>query len=120
MDPEWLGEDWDESQGDEVDDDTCLAFFHRRRTIKLLQGVRDDIGDDVFQQAWLHFDSIRNAGFDLGDVLSRSDIPLINLDYWSDGEDSYEEDGDEEEEFYDEDEQEENDDSDVDMVEDGV
>ena len=121
VDPAWLGEDWDESQGEEVDDDTCLAFFHRRRTIKLLQGVRDDIGDDVFQQAWLHFDSIRNAGFDLGDVLSRSDIPLINRDYWSDGEDSYEEDGDEEEEeFYDEDEQEENDDSDVDMVEDGV
>jgi hypothetical protein len=143
VDPEWLGEDWDESQGEEVDDDTCLAFFHRRRTIKLLQGVRDDIGDDVFQQAWLHFDSIRNAGFDLGDVLSRSDIPLINRDYWSDGEDSYEEDDDdEEEEFYDEDgedsceedgdddeeelflhdedEQEENDDSDVDMVEDGV
>ena len=140
MDPEWLGEDWDESQGEEVDDDTCLAFFHRRRTIKLLQGVRDDIGDDVFQQAWLHFDSIRNAGFDLGDVLSRSDIPLINRDYWSDGEeeddddveeefydedgeDSCEEDGDDDEEelfLHDEDEQEENDDSDVDMVEDGV
>ena len=85
--------------------------------------MRDDIGDDVFQQAWLHFDSIRNAGFDLGDVLSRSDIPLINRDYWSDGEDSYEEDGDDEEGellLHDEDEQEENDDSDVDMLEDGV
>ena len=112
MDPEWLGEDWDESQGDEVDDDTCLAFFHRRRTIKLLQGVRDDIGDDVFQQAWLHFDSIRNAGFDLGDVLSSLDIPLINRDYWSDGEDSYEQDGDQDEDdFYDEDEEGRNDDS---------
>ena len=112
MDPEWLGEDWDESQGEEVDDDTCLAFFHRRRTIKLLQGVRDDIGDDVFQQAWLHFDSIRNAGFDLGDVLSSLDIPLINRDYWSDGEDSYEQDGDQDEDdFYDEDEEGRNDDS---------
>jgi len=34
VDDAWLGEDWD---GEEVSDDECLAYFHRLRTIKLLQ-----------------------------------------------------------------------------------
>jgi hypothetical protein len=41
VDPAWLGEDWDASHGEEVDEDMCLAYLHRRRTIKLLQDVRD-------------------------------------------------------------------------------
>ena len=48
VDPAWLGEDWDESQREEVGEDTCLAYLHRRRTIKLLQDVRDAIGPSPY------------------------------------------------------------------------
>ena len=98
VDPAWLGEDWDESQREEVDEDMCLAYLHRRRTIKLLQDVRDAIGADVFQQVWLHFDSIRNAGFDLVDVLFTPTHALINREAWLEGGGEGEEEEEEEEE----------------------
>lgn len=47
VDPAWLGQDWD--VGDEVDDDRCLAHFHRWRTIELLQEVREQIGSSTFE-----------------------------------------------------------------------
>ena len=50
VDPSWLG-DW--TEGDEVDDEQCLAYFHRWRTIKLLQEVQEEVGLSIFQQVWL-------------------------------------------------------------------
>jgi hypothetical protein len=89
VDPDWLGEGWE--GGDDVDDDTCLAHFHRHRTLKLLQEVRAGVGAETFEQVWLHFDSVRNAGFDIDDVFFQDTSSLINRDAWCDEEEGEEE-----------------------------
>ena len=65
VDPSWLG-DWEE--GDEVDDERCLAYFHRWRTIKLLQEVQEEVGTSTFEQVWL-----------LGIGLSTCDVLLYTI-----------------------------------------
>jgi len=80
IDPAWLGQDWD--NGDEVDDARCLAYFHHWRTIKLLQDVRNEIGSSTFEQLWLHFESIRNAGYELEEVVHTDTSVLIDRDAW--------------------------------------
>ncbi|CAK0838181.1 unnamed protein product [Prorocentrum cordatum] len=109
VDPAWLGADFEE--GDEVTDDRCLAYFHRWRTIKLLQEVRDDVGADTFEQVWLHFASVRRAGYELEDIVHTDTTMLIDRDAYGDdseeddllgvdGYDSEHEDGDEPESEY--------------------
>lgn len=82
IDPSWLGQDWNE--GDEVDDDRLLSYFHRWRTIKLLQSVLVEIGNSTFEQVWLHFDSVRNAGYELEDIFHTDTSMLIDRDGWQD------------------------------------
>ena len=46
----WLGENWEENAIDEdfADDECCLDYLHRFRTIKLLQEVPETIGRKAF------------------------------------------------------------------------
>jgi hypothetical protein len=76
IDPAWLGQDWEE--GDEVSDERCLAYFHRWRTIKLLQEVREEIGASTFEQVWLHFGSVRSAGYEIEEIIHTDTSTLID------------------------------------------
>jgi len=95
VDPSWLGEG--EGLDEEADDDTCLAYLHRLRTIRLLQEVRVRVGAEVFENVWRHFDSVRNAGFDLDDILFTDTSSFIDRGGWADEEEE-EEDAEEDEE----------------------
>ena len=50
VDTNWLGQDWQATatQQDFDDDNHCLEYFHRFRTIKTLQAVRVSIGENEF------------------------------------------------------------------------
>lgn len=82
IDPAWLGQDWD--GGEEVDDDRCLAYFHRWRTIQLLQEVRTQIGASTFEEIWLHFETVRNAGYEIEEIIHTDTSVLIDRDGWQD------------------------------------
>ncbi|CAK9092304.1 unnamed protein product [Durusdinium trenchii] len=85
VDPSWLG-DW--TEGDEVDDEQCLAYFHRWRTIKLLQEVQEEVGLSIFQQVWLHFASIRSAGYSLEEIMGTDTSILIDREGFAESYDS--------------------------------
>eukprot|EP00928_Gymnodinium_smaydae_P018917 TRINITY_DN17207_c0_g1_i1.p1 TRINITY_DN17207_c0_g1~~TRINITY_DN17207_c0_g1_i1.p1 ORF type:complete len:542 (+),score=83.67 TRINITY_DN17207_c0_g1_i1:149-1774(+) len=78
VDPAWLGDNFED--GDDVADDECLAYFHRWRTIKLLQEVREEVGAETFEQVWLHFASVRRAGYELEDIVHTDTSVLIDRD----------------------------------------
>lgn len=63
VDLNWLGENWEENATDEdfEDDERCLDYLHRFRTIELLQGVLEKIGTKAFVGAFVAFDSIKNC-----------------------------------------------------------
>jgi hypothetical protein len=41
------------------------------------------VGAEVFEQVWLHFDSIRNAGFEMDQILFSDVSNFINRDGYS-------------------------------------
>ena len=74
-----------------MDDEDCLAYFHRWRMIRLLQEIRDEVGSETFEQIWLHFGSIRSAGFSLEEIVQTDKSVLIDREpYAEDSEESVE------------------------------
>lgn len=80
VDLNWLGEDWEQraQDADFEDDDKCLDYFHRFRTIKKLQEVRSEIGPGNFASAFVHFDSIKNSGYAIDEVVNTCTDKLID------------------------------------------
>lgn len=80
IDLHWLGDDWEERATDEdfEDDEKCLDYFHRFQTIKKLQEVREEIGYEDFQAVFEHFDSIKNSGYTLEEVIATDTGTLID------------------------------------------
>jgi len=58
-------------------------------------------GSGTFEQVWWHFESVRNAGFDLDDVLFTETDNLINRGDWEEEEEEEEDSEDEDEDEYD-------------------
>jgi hypothetical protein len=76
----WLGEDWESRANDEdwEDDEKCLDYFHRFRTIKKLQEARNEIGPDDFRAVFENFDSVKNSGYTLEEVITTCTEKLID------------------------------------------
>lgn len=80
VDMNWLGENWEETarDADFEDDEKCLDYFHRFQTIRKLQEVRDMIGPDDFAAVFENFDSIKNSGYTLEEIIATSTDTLID------------------------------------------
>jgi len=76
----WLGENWEHEATDEdfEDDEKCLDYFHRFQTIRKLQQVRETIGPRDFGAVFETFDSIKNSGYSLDEIISTSTEKLID------------------------------------------
>jgi len=102
VDLDWLGENWEENATDDdfEDDEKCLDHFHRFQTIKLLQGVREEVGGDAFDLAFVHFDSVKNSGYTVEEIVSTGTDTLIDREeyirYRMDDDESENENDDEE------------------------
>lgn len=59
------------------DDEKCLDYLHRFRTIKLLQEVLHKTGKKAFISVFIEFDSIKNCGYTCADVISTCTDELI-------------------------------------------
>lgn len=75
-----MGEDWENNARDEdfQDDEKCLDYLHRFRTIQLLQKVLAKIGKKRFLGAFVSFDSIKNCGYTYNEVISTCTETLID------------------------------------------
>merc|ERR1712238_633384 len=60
------------------DDEKCLDHFHRFRTIKMLQEGREEVGNATFDQAFGYFDSIKNSGYTVEEIISTGTDTLID------------------------------------------
>ena len=80
VDLSWLGDDWENRISDEdfEDDEKCLDHFHRFRTIQKLQEVLQETGLRDFQAVFEHFESIRNAGYTIDEIIETSTDCLID------------------------------------------
>lgn len=80
VDLNWLGENWEENASNEdfEDDEKCLDYLHRFRTIKLLQQVLEKIGKSLFVSAFVEFDGIKNCGYTVSEVISTCTDQLID------------------------------------------
>lgn len=80
VDLHWLGENWEENATNEdfEDDEKCLDYLHRFRTIKLLQQVLKKIGKSAFISTFVEFDGIRNCGYTYSEVVSTCTDQLID------------------------------------------
>lgn len=80
VDLHWLGENWEENATNEdfEDDEKCLDYLHRFRTIKLLQQVLKKIGKSAFISTFVEFDGIRNCGYTYAEVVSTCTDQLID------------------------------------------
>lgn len=80
VDLHWLGEHWEENATNEdfEDDEKCLDYLHRFRTIKLLQQVLKKIGKSAFISTFVEFDGIRNCGYTYSEVVSTCTDQLID------------------------------------------
>jgi len=80
VDLHWLGENWEENatNADFEDDEKCLDYLHRFRTIKLLQQVLGKIGKSLFINAFVEFDGIKNCGYTVSEVMSTCTDQLID------------------------------------------
>ena len=56
----------------------CLEYFHRFQTIKKLQEVRDLVGHESLSLAFETFDSIKNAGYSLSEIIETDTTVLID------------------------------------------
>jgi hypothetical protein len=59
------------------DDDICLEFFHRIRSLKYLRQAYEQLGLAVFQQLDKQFGIISACGFSLDDI-KHANLRLIN------------------------------------------
>lgn len=66
------------SNEDFEDDEKCLDYLHRFRTIKLLQDVLHKTGKKAFVSVFVEFDSIKNCGYTYADVISTCTDELID------------------------------------------
>lgn len=82
VDLNWMGENWEENARDEdfEDDERCLDYLHRFKTIRLLQEVMAKIGNEAFLRAFLAFDSIKNCGYTYDEIISTCTEKLIDRD----------------------------------------
>lgn len=81
VDLSWLGEDWENrihADEDFEDDEKCLDYFHRFRTIQKLQEVMNEVGQGDFQAAFENFESINNAGYSLEEIITTCTDHLID------------------------------------------
>ena len=80
VDLNWLGEDWENNATDEdfADDEKCLDYLHRFKTIKLMQEVREKVGHKKFVGAFVSFESIKNCGYTVNEVVSTETDHLID------------------------------------------
>jgi len=80
VDLHWLGDDWENRASDEDfdDDDKCLDFFHRFKTIKALQAVCDDVGPENFVECFNHFDAAKNSGYTVDEIINTDTDKLID------------------------------------------
>ena len=80
VDLRWLGEDWLTRMEDEdlEDDEKCVDYLHRHKTIRLLQKVIDEVGLDNFKAVFEHFKSIKNAGYTVEEVVQTDTEHLID------------------------------------------
>lgn len=71
---------WKENASNEdfEDDEKCLDYFHRFRTIKLLQDVLENIGKRAFISAFIEFGSIKNCEYTYADVVLTCTDQLID------------------------------------------
>ena len=63
---------------DFADDEKCLDYLHRFKTIKLLQEVREKVGHKKFVGAFVSFESIKNCGYTVNEVVSTETDHLID------------------------------------------
>ena len=76
-----------------VDDQACLDYFHRIRTIKKLQEAREQLGHEAFAQLYAEFPSISNSGYPYDEVVETDVSTLIErVDEDDDGDDGDESD----------------------------
>jgi hypothetical protein len=68
------------TEEDFQDDQKCLDYFHRFQTIRKLQQVRESISAEDFEAVFKNFDSIKNSGYTLEEVISTSTEQLIDRD----------------------------------------
>mmetsp|Transcript_12667 Transcript_12667/g.12762 ORF Transcript_12667/g.12762 Transcript_12667/m.12762 type:complete len:112 (+) Transcript_12667:762-1097(+) len=79
-------------------DEDCLNRFHRLLTLKSLKKAIEEMGENNYYKVAEHFSSIKNNGYNIEEILSLKDEPLIdmtNADEFSEGrslsdEDSFE------------------------------
>lgn len=71
---------WKENATNEdfEDDEKCLDYLHRFRTIKLLQEVLHKTGKKAFISVFIEFDSTKNCGYTYADVVSTCTDKLID------------------------------------------
>ena len=76
----WLGENWEQEATNEdfEDDQKCLDFFHGFQTIRKLQEVRGSIGPEDFEAVFENFESVKNSGYSLEEIVSTSTEKLID------------------------------------------
>lgn len=60
------------------DDEKCLDYFHRFQTIRKLQEVRDIVGHNDFAAVFSNFESVKNSGYTLEEIISTSTDTLID------------------------------------------
>jgi hypothetical protein len=80
VDENWLVRNGDVAgtNNAEEEDDRCLEYFHRFRTIKMLQEVKRRVGEKEFEETFSTFDNIKNSGFDLRDIATVGTDLLID------------------------------------------
>ena len=60
----------------EVDEDQCLAFFHRLRLLRLLREAFEKIGRECIDELDRHFNIVTTCGFTIDEIL-HEDLTLI-------------------------------------------
>lgn len=80
VDMNWLGDNWEETarDADFEDDEKCLDYLHRFKTIRKLQQVRYTVGPHDFAAVFANFDSVKNSGYTLEEIISTSTDTLID------------------------------------------
>ncbi|KAJ1477551.1 hypothetical protein T484DRAFT_1820924 [Baffinella frigidus] len=58
------------------DDEECMDFLHRLRTLSLLRTARVEVGEQVFSELFTRFKDVRNCGFSELEV-SNTDVRLL-------------------------------------------
>jgi len=82
VDLNWLSEGWEERLQDEdldwEDDDKCLDYLHRFKTIQALQKARGKTGTKDFVASFVHFEALKNCGYTIDEIMSTDTTHLID------------------------------------------